>query len=122
IFQFGIGTSVNRYVIEGMARVGAGEPFVITRAEEARGMAEKFRKYVQSPVLTQIKLNFGNFEAYEVEPSGVPDIFAERPVVIIGKWKGKPQGTIALTEPMRPQKREKRIDVSGTRPPADKSA
>ena len=63
IFAFGIGTSVNRHVIEGMARVGAGEPFVITRAEEAPGMAEKFRKYVQSPVLTQIKLDFGSFRS-----------------------------------------------------------
>ncbi len=60
IFAFGIGTTVNRYAIEGMARVGAGEPYVVTRAEEAPGMAEKFRKYVQSPVLTQIKLSFGN--------------------------------------------------------------
>jgi len=122
IFPFGIGTSVNRYVIEGMARVGAGEPFVITRADEAPGMAAKFRKYVESPVLTQIKLDFGNFEAYEVEPSGVPDIFAERPVVVIGKWKGKPQGTITLSGSSGRQKWEKRIDVAGTRPLADNSA
>ena len=116
IFAFGIGTSVNRYIIEGMARVGAGEPFVISRAEEAPGMAEKFRKYVQSPVLTQIKLSFGNFEAYDVEPSGVPDIFAERPAVVFGKWKGKPQGTIVLSGLSGRQKWEKRIDVAGTKP------
>jgi Ca-activated chloride channel family protein len=122
IFPFGIGTSVNRHVIEGMARVGAGEPFVITRAEEAPGMAEKFRKYVQSPVLTQIKLDFGNFEAYEVEPSGVPDIFAERPAVVFGKWKGKPQGTITLSGLSGGEKWEKRIDVAGTKPIADNSA
>ena len=122
IFTFGIGTSVNRHVIEGMARVGAGEPFVITRADEAPGMAEKFRKYIQSPVLTQIKLDFGNFAAYEVEPSGVPDIFAERPVTIAGKWKGKPQGTITLSGLSSREKWEKRIDVTGTRPTSDNSA
>ncbi len=85
-------------------------------------MAEKFRKYVQSPVLTQIKLDFGNFEAYEVEPSGVPDIFAERPAVVFGKWKGRPQGTIVLSGLSGRQKWEKRIDVAGTRPLADNSA
>jgi Ca-activated chloride channel family protein len=122
VFAFGIGTSVNRYIIEGMARVGAGEPFVISRAEEAPGMAEKFRKYVQSPVLTQIKLSFGNFEAYDVEPSGVPDIFAERPAVVFGKWKGKPQGTITLSGLSGRQKWEKRIDVAGTRPLEGNSA
>ncbi len=122
IFPFGIGTAVNCHVIEGMARVGAGEPFAVTRAEEAPGMAEKFRKYVQAPVLTQIKLNFEGFEAYDVEPSGVPDIFAERPVVVFGKWKGKPQGTITLSGLSGKQKWEKRIDVAGTKPLADNSA
>jgi len=122
IFAFGIGTSVNRYAIEGMARVGAGEPYVVTRAEEAPAMAEKFRKYVQSPVLTQIKLNFGELETYDVEPSGVPDIFSERPVVVFGKWKGKPEGTIVLSGLSGKQKWEKRIDVAATRPLADNSA
>ena len=122
VFAFGIGTSVNRYVIEGMARVGAGEPFVIARADEAPGMAEKFRKYVQSPVLTQVKLSFGNFQAYDVEPSGVPDIFAERPAVVFGKWKGKPEGTITLSGLSGRQKWEKRIDVAGTKPVDGNSA
>ncbi|MGC9967133.1 MAG: VIT domain-containing protein [Syntrophobacteraceae bacterium] len=122
IFTFGIGTSVNRHLIEGMARVGAGEPFVVTKAEEAPGMAEKFRKYIESPVLTQIKLNFGSFEAYEVEPSGMPDIFAERPAVVFGKWKGKPEGTITISGLSGNKKWEKRIDVAGTKPLADNSA
>ena len=34
-FAFGIGSSVNRYLIEGIARAGQGEPFVVTRPEEA---------------------------------------------------------------------------------------
>lgn len=92
IFPFGIGTSVNRHIIEGMARIGSGEPFVVTRADEAPGMAEKFRKYVQSPVLTQIKVNFGDFQAYEVTPSGVSDIFAERPRGCLRQVEGQTAG------------------------------
>ena len=122
VFGFGIGTAVNRHVIEGMARVGAGEPFVVSRADEAPAMAEKFRKYVRSPVLTQIKLDFGGFEAYDVEPSGVPDIFAERPVVVFGKWKGRPQGTITLSGLSGRKKWEQRIDAAGTMPLAHNSA
>jgi Ca-activated chloride channel family protein len=96
-FTFGIGSSVNRFLIEGMARVGAGEPFVVTKPDEAPARAEKFRQTVQSPLLTQIRLDFGGFQAYDVEPAGgVPDVFAERPVVIHGKWRGNPEGTITL--------------------------
>jgi Ca-activated chloride channel family protein len=35
MFPFGIGSSVNRFLIEGMARAGMGESFVITRPEDA---------------------------------------------------------------------------------------
>jgi Ca-activated chloride channel family protein len=96
-FPFGIGTAVNRALIEGMARAGTGEPFVITRPEEAAYQAEKFRKTVQSPVLTQAHVDFSGFEAYDMEPVSVPDVLAERPVIIFGKWRGKATGTIKIS-------------------------
>jgi Ca-activated chloride channel family protein len=96
MFAFGIGTAVNRHIIEGMARVGMGEPFVITKPEEAPVQAERFRKMIQSPVLTQVKVDFKGFAAYDVEPSAVPDVFSDRPVMVFGKWRGQPKGKITL--------------------------
>ena len=95
-FPFGIGSSVNRYLLEGMAHVGKAKPFVITNQEEARPIADNFRKYVSQPVLTNIEVDFGDFNAYDVEPLSIPDVLAERPVIIFGKWSGKLQGEIAL--------------------------
>ena len=97
MFAFGIGSSVNRHIIEGMAHVGMGEAFVITKPEEAPAEAERFRAMIQAPVLTGIQARFEGFDVYEVEPPKVPDLFAERPVVVFGKWRGKPQGKIILT-------------------------
>lgn len=97
LFAFGIGTSVNRYLIEGMARAGLGEPFVITGPKEASAIAEKFRNYIQSPVLTDIKVNFNGFDTYDVEPVSIPDLFAGRPVVVFGKWKGNAAGKVTVT-------------------------
>jgi Ca-activated chloride channel family protein len=96
MFTFGIGSSVNRYLLEGMARAGSGEPFVITSEAEALVQGEKFRKIVQTPVLTGIKLDFGKFEAYDVEPISIPDVMADRPVIVFGKWRGNAKGTITL--------------------------
>jgi Ca-activated chloride channel family protein len=95
-FSFGIGTSVNRFIIEGMAHVGMGMPFVITKPEEAEATAEKFRKYIQNPVLTHIRVAYDNFDAYDIEPLSVPDVFSERPVIIFGKYRGTPQGSINI--------------------------
>jgi Ca-activated chloride channel family protein len=95
-FTFGIGTSVNRYIIEGMARVGMGEPFVVTNQEEAYEKADLFRKYIQFPVLTNITVDYNGFEVYDVEPPAVPDVIAERPVTLFGKYTGSAQGTIHI--------------------------
>ena len=95
-FAFGIGSSVNRHIIEGMARVGMGEPFIITRPEEAAAKAEKFRKMIASPVLTDIRAGFEKFDVFDVEPPGIPDLLADRPVITFGKYRGKPEGSIEL--------------------------
>ncbi len=97
VFAFGIGTSVNRYLIEGLARAGAGEPFVVTRPEGAPETARRFRRYIDSPVLMGVKASFEGFDAYDVEPAVLPDLFAERPVVLFGKWRGEPSGRIELS-------------------------
>jgi Ca-activated chloride channel family protein len=97
MFAFGIGSSVNRHLIEGLAHVGLGEPFVITKPEEAPSKAEAFRKLIQSPVLTRVKVDFGGFDVYDVEPASIPDVLADRPVVLFGKWRGKTEGTILLS-------------------------
>ncbi len=97
LFAFGIGSSVNRYLIEGMARMGMGEPFIATNEKEAITAAEKFRKYIQTPVLTEVKVGFEGLQAYDVEPSAFPDMLAERPLIVFGKYKGKLQGNIKIT-------------------------
>ncbi len=96
MFPFGIGTAVNRHIIEGMAGVGMGEPFVITKPEEAPVQAERFRKMIQSPVLTQVNVDFKGFGAYDVEPLAVPDVFSDRPIIVFGKWRGQSKGRITL--------------------------
>jgi len=122
MFTFGIGSSVNRYIIEGMARVGMGEPFIIIRPEEAAIKAEKFRKLIQSPVLTGVKIDFGKFEVYDVEPPSIPDVLADRPVIIFGKWRGRPQGNIHLKGIAGDGSFMKEVDVGKIKPSKTNSA
>jgi Ca-activated chloride channel family protein len=97
VFAFGIGSSVNRYLIEGMARAGLGEPFVVTKPAEAPAIAHKFREYIQSPVLTNIAVTYDGFETYDVEPFSIPDLFADRPLIVFGKWRGAANGRIEIS-------------------------
>ncbi len=96
-FPFGIGSSVNRYIIEGMAHVGVTEPMVVSKPEEAPEAAGRFRQYIQYPVLTNIETSFDGFQIYDVEPLTIPDVLAQRPIILYGKWEGEPAGSIHLS-------------------------
>jgi Ca-activated chloride channel family protein len=95
-FAFGIGSSVNRFLIEGLAHVGAGEPFIAENPKKAGIVAKQFQKYIESPVLTDISVEYNGFDAYDVEPMTIPDLFAERPLIIYGKWRGIANGKINI--------------------------
>jgi Ca-activated chloride channel family protein len=122
MFTFGIGSSVNRFLLEGMARVGMGEPLVLTSPDQAKSRADEFRKLIQSPVLTDIEIDYGKFDVYDVEPPSIPDVLAERPVVVYGKWQGKPVGEISLKGVTGSRTYKERVDVYESKPLSANSA
>ncbi|HEX6650832.1 MAG TPA: VIT and VWA domain-containing protein [Pyrinomonadaceae bacterium] len=122
VFAFGIGSSVNRYLIEGVAKAGMGEPFVVTDESEAQGIAAKFREYIQTPVLTDIKVRSIGFDTYDVNPVSFPDLFAQRPIVLFGKWRGPATGAIELTGKTGQGDFMSRTDVAGVQPDEGNSA
>lgn len=96
VFAFGIGSSVNRHLIEGIARAGQGEPFIVTKPDQAKAQAERLRRMIDSPVLTQVKARFEGLETYDVEPQPLPDVLGGRPVLVFGKWRGEPRGQLVV--------------------------
>lgn len=121
VFAFGIGSSVNRHLIEGLARAGNGEPFIVTEPEKAPAVAAKFREYIASPVLTGITVQFDGLETYSVDPAAVPDVLAQRPVIIQGKWRGERRGTVTVkgTSGDKPYEANLRIEQATLLPSTD---
>ncbi|MDR0231277.1 MAG: TonB family protein [Dysgonamonadaceae bacterium] len=93
----GIGSSVNRYLIEGMAYAGASEAFIIENKTEAEKVGEHLIKTISQPLLSDISINWGGMEVYDTYPQKIPNMFTERPIVVFGKYKGNPKGTITLS-------------------------
>jgi len=96
VFTFGIGSSVNRYLIEGMAKVSQSASFIATDFEQAQNVAAQFKDYIATPLLTQIKLQAKGFDIYDVEPKSIPDVFSARPILVYGKYRGNPKGSITI--------------------------
>jgi Ca-activated chloride channel family protein len=116
LFSFGIGTSVNRYLIEGMAKAGMGEPFIVSEESEAAAVANKFREYIQTPVLTNIQIRSNGFDTYDVHPVHFPDLLAQRPLILFGKWRGPITGTFELSGKSGRGDYVASLDVAGMQP------
>jgi Ca-activated chloride channel homolog len=96
VFAFGIGTAVNRFLLDGMARAGRGDSFFVLRHEDAVKNADLFYQRIDAPVLTDISLDFGGLAVEEVYPSEVGDLFAAKPVVVKGRYTRAGTGKIQL--------------------------
>lgn len=122
VFAFGIGSSVNRYLIEGVAHAGSGEPFIVTKESEAQATAARFREYIEAPVLTDIQIHTVGFDTYDVQPTHLPDLFAQRPVIMFGKWRGPIGGTFELQGKTGRGEFVSRLDVATVQPESANSA
>jgi Ca-activated chloride channel family protein len=116
VFSFGIGSSVNRYLIEGVAKAGMGEPFIVTQESEAAAIAARFREYIQTPLLTDIQIRSIGFDIYDVHPAHLPDLLAQRPVILFGKWRGPVTGSFELHGKTGRGDYATSLDVAGVQP------
>ena len=73
-------------------------------------------------MLTQVKVAFDGLSTYDVEPQVLPDVFANRPVVVFGKYKGTPSGKITLTGVSGRGRFVSTIDASTVSPDAKNAA
>jgi von Willebrand factor type A domain len=115
VFSLGIGESVNRYLLEEMARAGRGVCEVVTLAESADAAIDRLVKRIASPVLTDIRLDVpASLGITEIMPGedGIPDLFDEEPIVIVGRYKGAASGTITVRGRTGAGAWEKSIPVS----------
>lgn len=96
VFSFGIGSSVNRFLLDKMAEEGRGEVEYVSLQDDGSAAAKRFYERVRSPLLTDISVDFGDLEVEDVYPRKINDLFSAKPVVIHGRYKNGKSGTIKL--------------------------
>ena len=97
VFAIGVGSGVNRHLLEAIAHAGHAEPYIAIGEESARDIAERFIADARTPVLTDIAFSFEGFEAYDVEPRAIPTVYAARPLLVSGRYRGKVGGALVVT-------------------------
>ncbi|TWT41046.1 Vault protein inter-alpha-trypsin [Phycisphaerae bacterium RAS1] len=96
VFSLGIGNSVNRYLLDGMARAGRGEVEYVLLESSADAAVQRLHERMRAPVLTDISLDWGGLPVSEVFPPMIPDLFAARPVIVHGRLAPGAAGSVTL--------------------------
>jgi len=114
VFAFGIGGSVNRFLLDNMAKYGRGEVEYVALNDDGSAAARRFHERVRSPLLTDISIDWNGLAVSDVYPKNVPDLFSAKPVILTGRYSGNGRGVIRLKGKMsgRDFVREIPIDFS----------
>ena len=96
VFAFGIGSSINRFLLDGMARQGRGEVQYVGLQDDGSAAAKLFHERVRTPVLTDIEIDWNGLPVQDVFPARIPDLFSAKPVVLSARYSHAAQGTIRL--------------------------
>lgn len=96
IYAFGVGTSVNRYLLSEMATIGRGFARYIDPTENTKDVARDLARRLEAPILTDISIDWGSLEVKDVTPSKIPDLFAGDSLRVQGKFSGIGAHTINI--------------------------
>ena len=96
VFAFGIGSSVNRFLLDKIAEAGRGEVEYVGLNDDGSAAARRFHERVRNPLLTDISIDWNGLQVADVYPQRIPDLFSVKPVVVIGRYVGPGRATIRL--------------------------
>ncbi|HSS21657.1 MAG TPA: VIT domain-containing protein [Pyrinomonadaceae bacterium] len=112
VFAFGIGSSVNRFLLDKISEVGRGEVEYVSLDDDGSAAARRFHERVRSPLLTDISIDWNGLPVSDVYPRRIPDLFGAKPVILTGRYTGVGQGVIHLQGKMAGQNFSREIAVN----------
>ncbi|MBX6771426.1 MAG: VWA domain-containing protein [Chloroflexi bacterium] len=88
LFGFGIGPSVNRYLLDRLARYGRGVAEVVGLHEDIEAAIIRFQDRLSMPVVTDLELEVRGAALVELYPSPLPDLFTGQVLQIVARLQG----------------------------------
>jgi Ca-activated chloride channel family protein len=96
VFAFGIGSSVNRFLLDNLATAGRGEVEYVGLNDDGSAAAQRFHQRVRNPLLTDISIDWNGLPVADIYPQRIPDLFGAKPVILTGRYTAPGSGTIRL--------------------------
>jgi Ca-activated chloride channel homolog len=112
LFSIGVGSSPNRYLIEGLAEEGRGHAYYVGLSEDPDESVAAIYDKINDPYLVGIDIDWGDLDVHDIYPSRIPDLYAGEPLVIVGQYDGSGSETVRLTGTVAGQRWSQELSVN----------
>ncbi len=103
IFTFGIGPSVNRFLLDKIAQMGRGTAEFIGANEDLETAITRYQDRVSYPALQDIQLQWLDADGWDTYPETIPDLYVGQPLEIVTRLRRKGDAQLRLTGQLRGQ-------------------
>jgi Ca-activated chloride channel family protein len=86
LFAFGVGSSVNRHLLDGLAEEGRGEVQYFLPGSAVPESVGRFYDRVRNPYLTDVELVWHGADVEDAYPARIPDLFGGTPLAIHARY------------------------------------
>jgi vault protein inter-alpha-trypsin-like protein/VWA domain-containing protein len=114
VFSFGIGSAVNRFLIDGMATAGRGASEIVLPSDDADAAVDRFARRIETPVLTDVQVEWSpSLGVTDAAGGSVPDLFDVTPIALHARAASPGLGTVVVsgTSGAGPWRREIPLDL-----------
>jgi Ca-activated chloride channel family protein len=96
LYAFGVGTGVNRFLLESLARTGQGFARYLDPTDDSDEVARSLAARLAQPVLTDLTLDWGGLPVGSVVPETLPDLYAGQSLRVMGRYRAPAAGRVEL--------------------------
>lgn len=96
LFSFGVGSSVNRELLDGLALEGRGEAQYFLGGSSMTESVDRFHERIRNPYLTDVELVWHGVDVADRYPRQVPDVFGGQPLAVHARYEGRGDGWLEV--------------------------
>ncbi|MFQ5533104.1 MAG: VWA domain-containing protein, partial [Candidatus Methylomirabilales bacterium] len=96
-WALGIGSSPNRFLLDGVAKVGGGMSGVIELGTDPTELVTQIVERIHRAQLTEIQIDWRGLPVSEIYPRRIPELWAGRPVILFGRYENGGSATVELS-------------------------
>jgi Ca-activated chloride channel homolog len=99
VFTVGIDEAVNAGFLRRLAEVSGGACELIEGEDRLDAAMDRLHRMIDTPVLMEVQIDVSgeaSLEAGSVVPARLPGLFAGQPLIVSGRFRGRPQGSVRV--------------------------